>query len=267
MLVVLVIAALVVLPLAVDFLSILGRLRLRGDAGGQADRGVMIFVESIRWLGVRWGLRSVVAGFRRGAFDGECLYWRWHDAWRGWLVLPAIVSETMLEREARRLAEFIVRRRSRRPRAPIYLVGYSCGGYLAVRALELLPREVKVEAAGLLAAAIDPKRDLRTAQSHLDGPMVITSSVLDWLIVGIGTLVFGTGDRKHALSVGMVGWRGPAAGKRRCRSLGDGARIVEISWRPSFVRLGHLGGHFSVAAAPFIQRRFAPAVLSGAAGR
>jgi pimeloyl-ACP methyl ester carboxylesterase len=252
--VLLVIAALVVFPLAVDFLSVLGRFGLPADAGGQADRGVMIFVESIRWLSVRWGLRSVVAGFRRGAFDGECLYWRWHDTWRGWLVLPAIVDTAMLEREAERLAEFIARRRRERPQAPIYLVGYSCGGYLAVRALELLPREVKVEAAGLLAPAVDPKRDLREARSHLTGPLIVVSSVLDWLIGGLGTLAFGTGDRRHTPSIGMIGRRGLAG------------EAVDIRWHLSLVRLGYVGGHFSVAAACFIQKRIAAPMLSETAG-
>ena len=251
----LIIAALVVLllPLLVDALSALGRLRLRADGGGQADRGVMIFVESIRWLGVRWGLRSVTAGFRRAGFQGECLYWSWHDSWRGWLVLPAIMDRPMLERQARRLAAFIVRRRRERPAAAIYLVGYSCGGYVAARALELLPEGVTVDGAGLLAAAMDPKRDLGEAKSHVAGRLVVVSSVLDWLIAGLGTCLFGTGDRRHTPSVGMVGRRGPAG------------ETVEIRWRPSLIRMGYLGGHFSVAAAPFIQRRLAAAILPDAA--
>jgi len=247
-----VIVAIALVPVALDFLTVVLRLRLRRDQGGSPERGRVIFVESIRWLSVRWGMRSVAAGLRRAGFAGEFVYWRWHAAWRGWLVVPAIADAPMLEREARRLAAAVLRALRERPGAPVYLIGYSCGGYLAVRALELLPAGVAVRSAALLAAAMDPRRDLTTARAHVAGPLVIASSLLDWLIVGAGTLLFGTADRKHTPSVGMVGLRGSRAAPP------DG--VVELRWRPGLIRLGNLGGHFSASAAAFIERAVAPAM-------
>jgi len=249
-----VIAAVLLGPVVVDVLSVVGRLWLGPDPGGRAERGVVVFVESIRWLGVRWGMRSVAVGLRRAGFEGEFVYWRWHATWRGWLVLPAIMDARLLEREARRLAAYVARRQRGAGGAPIYLVGYSCGGYLAVRALELLPAGVKVRSAALLAAAVDPKRDLGPARARLSGPLVVASSVLDWLIVGAGTLLAGTGDRRHTPSAGMVGLRRPCEG------------TVEIRWRPGLIGAGHFGGHFSASAVGFIERHVAPAMGIGPPG-
>jgi len=230
------------LPVVVDavFVAVRELFRPRDD-GGDAGAGLVIFVESIRWLGVRWGIRSVSAGLRRAGFlakDGEFLYWRWHATWRGWLVLPVIMDAGLLEAQARRLAAFVVEQSRVRPGRPISLIGYSCGGYVTVRALELLPPEVSVRSVVLLAAACDPRRDLRDACSRVQGRVVNVSSWLDWLILGVGTLLFGTGDRRHAVSAGLCGFR---ASHRP-------SNLVERRWRPAMLRHGHFGGHFSASS-------------------
>lgn len=223
----------------------------RRDRGGRADRGLVIFVESIRWLGVAWGMRTVARGLRQAGFEGRFLYWRWHRRWRGWLVLPAIRDRALLASEARKLAGFIADRRRRCGEVPIHVIGYSCGGFVAVRALELLPPGVAVDGAALLAAAFAPDRDLSAACDHVRGGLVVCSSGADWLIVGLGTLVWGTADGRHTFSVGAVGVRGPSAGDPRVRS---------IRWHPGLARLGHWGGHFAASAAGFVRCCVAPAL-------
>lgn len=225
--------------------SALGRV----SGGGRDERGLVIFVESIRWLGARWGLSTAARGLREAGFAGRVLYWRWHAGWRGWLVLPAIMDRAMLEREARRLADFITARRRAHPAWPIYLIGYSAGGFVAIRALELLDDDVRVEAAALLEAAFSPWRDLRPACEHLRGPLVVCSSVADCVIVGLGTLLVGTADRRHVPSIGMIGPRGGAA---------DVPQVRTVRWRPSFVYYGHWGGHFGASARGFIRQCVAP---------
>jgi len=221
----------------------------RAHLDGDPKAGLVIFVEPIRWLSVPWGLRQATSGLRRAGFAGEVLHWKWHSWWRGWLVLPALMHRAFLEERAGRLAAFIASERADHPDRPIYLVGYSCGGFLTVRALELLPEGVTVNAAAVLAGAMSPKRDLTDACAHVDGTMVVTSSLGDWLIVGLGTLVFGTADRVHALSMGMVG---PAREPPR--------RLVHLPWRMSMLSLWHLGGHFSAVAPRFIATFVAPAM-------
>lgn len=223
---------------------------------GHSGKGLVIFAESIRWLNVPWGTRTVAAALAAAGFEGEFLYWRWHAAWRGTLVLPCIMAGELLEREAARLAEFVIAQRRKDPSRPIYLAGYSCGGYIATRAMELLPPDVKVDGAVLLAAAMDPRRDLSMAAGHVKGKMVITSSLGDWFILGLGTLLFGTADRVHTPSVGMVGPRMPCP-----------ANVIHIPWRPRDLALRHTGGHFGASMAAYFLARIAPHLDLPASGK
>ena len=215
-------------------------------------KSLVIFTESIRWLGVRWGLTAVSRGLRQGGIDAEVLYWRWHKTWRGWLVLPAIMAPVMLESEARRLADFVAKCRRETPDRPIYLMGYSCGAFVALRALELLPPDVRVDAAVFLAAAFDPDHDMTAAMSRVRGRIVNCSSSLDCLIVGAGTCLFGTAERTFGPSAGMVGLRHPSA---------RDPRVVQVHWRPAMMAQGYFGDHFTVASSGFVARHVAPLLM------
>ncbi len=226
-------------------------LTSRDRGGSQSGQGVVIFVESIRWLGVRWGMRTAARGLRQAGYEGEFLYWKWHSTWRACLVIPALADRGMLERESQRLADYVARCRKEHPDQPIYLVGYSCGGYITVRALELLDGACRVDAAAVLAGAFSPRRDLRGACGSVAGPLVVSSSLADWLIAGLGTLVCGTADRVWAASVGMTG---PSGRTDQC------PQVISIRWRPGMVAWGHFGGHFSAASSALMRCRVAGAM-------
>jgi len=229
-------------------------LTSRDRGGRQSNQGLVIFVESIRWMGVRWGMRTAARGLRQAGYEGEFLYWKWHSTWRACLVIPALTDRGLLERESRRLADFVARRRKEHPRQPVYLVGYSRGGYVTVRALELLDGTHRVDSAAVLAGAFSPRRDLRGACRSVVGPLVISSSPADWFIVGLGTLLFGTADRVRVPSVGMTGLseRGD-----RC------PQVVSIRWRLGMAAWGHFGGHFSAASSALMRREVAGAMGIG----
>jgi len=227
-------------------------LRAKKDPGGDLSQGLVIFAESLRWASVPWGKASCAAGLRRAGFAGEFRYWKWHESWRAWLILPVIAAKKMLKRRAQELADFIIQTRQEDPDRPIHLIGYSCGGYVAVRALELLPADVQVDSLTLLAAAFSPWRDLRPASKAVAGEIIVSSSAVD-VIVGFGTIITGTADRKHSPSIGMLGYRGPACDK-----------IVHLRWRPSMITLGHYGSHFSAAAEKYIASKIAPRILGTA---
>lgn len=116
-------------------------------------------------------------------------------------------------------------------------------------ALELLPRGVYVDDVVLLAGAVDPWRDLSDAMTHVCGRIINSYSAMDFLILGAGTSLFGTGDRTYGPSAGMVGLRHPSA---------DDARVVQIPWRPAMIAQGRLGDHFTAAASEFFARHIAP---------
>jgi hypothetical protein len=212
----------------------------------------VIFVESIRWLGIRWGLGPLRRGLRRAGIDADVLYWRWHATWRGCLVLPALMDQAMLQREAQRLANFIATTCRENPGRPIRLMGYSCGAFVALRALELLPQGVQVDVAVFFAGAFDPDHDLTAALAHVRGKVVVCSSPLDFLVLGAGTALFGTGERTFGLSAGMVGLWHPSARHER---------VVQVCWEPGMMRLGYFGDHFTAVASRFFAERVAPLIV------
>lgn len=230
-------------------LTILPHFLTRRPPPGSAEQGLVVFVESIRWLNVAWGRRPVAAGLHRAGFQGLFRYWRWHTWWRGWLVLPAIMDRTLLERQARHLADFLTEQIRLRGPGRVHVIGYSAGGYVAVRALELLDEPLQVASLTVLAGALSPWRDLHHAGRRSRRGVLVCSSVLDWLIAGLGTLVFGTADRRHVLSMGMLGPRGAA---------GTAPGVRHVPWRPRLIRWGHWGGHFAASAAAFVRHVVAP---------
>ncbi|NBB94898.1 MAG: alpha/beta fold hydrolase [Planctomycetes bacterium] len=243
---------LIVLVIVTALLALRAAVRLLAagfahkDPGGDAEQGLVIFAESIRWLNVPWGAATTAAGLRRGGYRGEVLYWRWHSGWRGTLVLPAIMDRKLLQREAERLADFIAEQRRDKPDRPIYLMGYSCGTFIATRALELLDEDIHVDGLALLAGAFSPKRDLNPAADRVRGQVVVCSAWLDGIVL-LGTLLAGTADRTWTPSIGAAGYRGPACEKVR-----------ELRWRPAMVRLGWLGDHFTAPATRLIATRVWP---------
>lgn len=227
-------------------------LRRFRPAGRRPAEGLVIFVEGIRWLNFVWDRHCLLAGLRQAGFGGDFLYWRWHATWRALLVLPVIAGRLLLEREARRLADFIQREFSKG--RPIYLMGSSCGGYLTIRVLELLPPEVRVQSAAVLAGALSPWRDLAPALERVEHRLIVTASRGDWMILGLLTILGGTADRRHVAAMGMMGPRRP----------GEHAKLRVIRFDPTTVRDWLLGGHFTTPA--MVRRWIWPAMrLSGAA--
>lgn len=223
----------------------------RRDPGGDASHGHVVFCESIRWLNIPWGASTTAAGLRRAGYRGEFEYWRWHSGWQGSLVLPAIMNRGLLERQAQRLAEYLAAQRAEHPDRPLYVVGYSCGTFIAVRALELLPEGVQVDGLALIAGAFSPKRDLNPAADRVKGRIVVCSSVCDGIVL-LGTSLVGTADRKWTPSIGAIGYRGPAC-----------AKVHEIRWRPGMIGLGWLGEHFTAPATRLIAKHVWPMLRDG----
>ena len=245
----------IVLPIAIHLLlclagGMVGRRRAAPVCTPEpVNPPLVILVEGIRWLGVRWDLPLVQNGMRRAGIECEFLYWQWHALWRALLVLPTIMAPRLMEREAQRLADFLSQHRKLTPGRAIYLVGVSCGTHVTLRALELLPETTSVQAAALLSGAFSPHRDLTQACRHVEGNIVITSSWLDFLVLGLGTTLVGTGDRRFTPSAGMVGWRGRG---------GESGKITQIRWRPGMASVGYFGGHFITTG--FVEQFVAPAM-------
>ncbi len=238
--------------LVIAIFALAPRLRLQRDAGGDRSKGLVVFVGGLRWLGVRWGLRSIPAGLRKANFAGKVIYWTWHEPVFRLFCLSVYCNRRKIEAEAQRLALLLADERRQNPHCPLYVMGCSAGGYITLRALELLPDGVKVDSAALLSPAVDPERDLSPALAHVSGGLVNSSSPLDWIILGLGTWIFRTPDGTRSASAGMVGFAGQ-----------DGHGAIEIRWHPRMILSGRLGGHASCSPPAYITKYIAPAMGIG----
>lgn len=217
--------------------------------------GLAVFVGGLRWFGVHWGKRDVPRGLARAGFAGSCVYWDWHRPVAGLFCIPIFVNRQLAETQAHRLAAAITDWRRRNPKTPLYLLACSAGGYVAVRAMELLPDEVTVRSAAMMSAAFAADRDLSPALKHIEHRFVNAWAWNDLFILGAGTLLLGTSDGHHACGVGMRGLvdtdRYPA---------GQQAKLVDIPWRPAMILTGRIGGHSPATPWRFIARHIAPAM-------
>jgi len=220
----------------------LDRRAVARGQGGDPAQGLTLFVEPVAWLAIKWGFRRFLVAAGMSGRVGRLELFGWSRGWRGFLVLPDLVSLDRNLRHARRLAERLERHASEHPGSPIRLVTYSSGGFIALEALRCLPPHVGVERLVMLAPTVSPGYDLAPALDRCREAVCVCSKG-DFLINGLGALVFGTNDRRHTLSAGMVGFDG---------SSGDGGAVRHVRWRPGDVRRLWFGGHFTVSSVPLM---------------
>ncbi len=159
---------------------------------------------------------------------------------------------------ADRLAEKIRVFRELRPKAPVYLVGKSGGSGVVLRTLERLPAGT-VQGAVLLAPAVSHGYDLRRALAALDGDLTVFWSPYDLILLGAGTLLFGTIDRVHTVSAGLTGFRMPITSRNPNR-MAD-VRLRQVRWRWQMASTGYLGGHVGCDS-PFFLKKYVFPLLS-----
>lgn len=149
--------------------------------------------------------------------------------------------------EASRLASRIAAYETEYPGRPVWVIGHSGGGGIALLTLRALPRDVRVRGVVLIAAAIDPAFDLPSVEEHVETTIWNVSSFLDCLFVGIGTVIFGTIDGVHTISAGCCGFRKSATRKLR-----------EMPYRFGMFPSFHFAGHFGCVNRRFVERYIAP---------
>jgi hypothetical protein len=155
--------------------------------------------------------------------------------------------------QAIRLADRICAARADHPRLPIHVVGKSGGTGIVTWALERLdPRSV--DTAVLIAPALPPRYDLSPALRAVRGQMTVFWSPLDAVILGAGTWLFRTIDRRRAPSAGMIGFRRP----EHPALPAEYDRLRQIRWRPAMARTGYLGGHVGPDLPTFVARYVIP---------
>jgi hypothetical protein len=156
------------------------------------------------------------------------------------------------QREARRIAERILRQHHDHPHAPIHLIGHSGGGAMVLLVLEQLPDSVQVTTATLLNAAVSRSHDLTRALAHLERGLWNFSAVGDWFFVTLGTLVCRSLDGVHTVCAGAWGFT------PRPQSPEAWPGLHERPWNWRDVGRGHGGGHFGCTNRLFVSECVAP---------
>ncbi len=151
---------------------------------------------------------------------------------------------------AREIAEY----QRLHPERTIDLVGYSGGGGMAIFVAEELPTDVRVRNIVLAHPALSPDYNLTRALRHVDGTLVNFHSPADWLILGAGTTVWGTMDRKHVASAGKVGFDTKLAVPDRTLR----ERLCQRRWNKAMLEAAHLGNHISIMNYEWNKRFVAP---------
>ena len=156
--------------------------------------------------------------------------------------------------QAQEVADRIAAYQDEHPDKPVFLVGHSGGGGIAVWAAEALPADRAVDGIVLVSPALSPGYDLRPAMARSHGGVVNFCSELDWFILGVGTTVYGTIDREYVDSAGKVGFSSSDPSGQAYEHL------LQVPWTVNSVGQGHLGGHTTSGSVWLIQNDVAPLI-------
>lgn len=183
-----------------------------------------------------------------------------------------LTMETHNRTMAARTAELIREYRGSFPDAPIHLVGHSAGAGMALFVLEALSdhsctTEPVVESAVLLAAAVSRKFPFEAVISETRTGIWNFSSVFDFFASVFGTLVFGTMDRRHQISIGAAGLhRKSGLRLRENEPMASTALskpvFTEIRYSPRMITAWNLGGHFGCTNSAFVKKHVAPLLVN-----
>ncbi|QOV87805.1 alpha/beta fold hydrolase [Humisphaera borealis] len=197
----------------------------------------------------------LIGGLKDGGFKGKAEIYDWTGDEKG---LKALMNRRRADEEAAKVAEKVIAFRKANPKGQIMLTGHSAGTGVIIFALEKLPKDVKVDGALLLSPALSPDYDLSSALSHVTGRVYVFSSTLDYFVLGLGTKLFGTIDRKNGDSAGRVGFIQPA----NAADPKQYEKLVSCPYEKGWLKFGNIGDHVSVMSRTFSRHILSPLVLS-----
>jgi pimeloyl-ACP methyl ester carboxylesterase len=162
-------------------------------------------------------------------------------------------------REAWRIAQRIMAYQERYPGRPVWLVGYSGGGGMAVLTLEALPPGSQIARAILIAPTVAADYDLRRALASTEQGVVNFYSPLDVAVLGAVVTLLGTTDGSHTFAAGAVGFTTPWGMKAEEKDSYH-RQIEQRSYQFDMICEGHAGGHFGWMNRSFVARHVTPLI-------
>jgi len=220
------------------------------------EHGLVVSLDGVG--GYNWGPQWLRDGLNQAGVRSAIYIFDWGHGPAG-MFLADLMDESGNREQARELARMVENYQRYYPGRPVYLIGHSGGAGIVVFALEAMKSTTQVDGVFLLAPALDPDRNLAPALAHVRQNVYVTHSPADVALMGLGTSTFGTMDRKHTVSAGLVGFRIPtnlsAADARQY------AKLRQAEWKPDLLSKGNLGGHMSWTTSAFAREYIAPIVL------
>lgn len=225
------------------------------DVGDRPEAGLVYLFPGID--GLEWEVQRAHDALRDAGVASEIRVFDWQSPFDP---LENLTDEARNRQLAAGVAEELHAFQREYPAAPIDLVGYSGGGGIALFAVEALSDAVRVRRIVLVQSAVSPRYDLSRALTRVSDALVNFYSSRDWLILGVGTSVFGTIDRSFTASAGSVGFVVEAAVPRAAQR----TLLRQVEWTEAMRRTGHWGGHLSIGAYDW-NRSFVAPLVGGAA--
>lgn len=179
--------------------------------------------------------------------------WRSFPGWNPFHLTTARKNRQQAARICQRIRSY----QQQYPDRPVHLVGHSAGAGMALFVLEELNENLmQVTTATLLAAAISRRFDVEPLIRATTRGIWNFWSRGDLPTVGLGTLIFGTMDRRHSVSAGALGFA------RQTDAEDASATIHDVAYKLAMARCWNFGGHFGCTNTAFVSRYVAP-ILAG----
>jgi hypothetical protein len=214
-------------------------------------RGVVFLVDGVG--GFETMVTAARVAFPLAGVQHELREFNWSHGWGH--ILRDLQDNPHLLRKGYELSEQIRKQKEAEPERPIYVVAKSGGTAIALAALEQL-KPATVERVILLSAAVSPNYDLRPAFKATRGEIVSFHSVMDQIVLGIGTKRFGTADRVFGPSAGLRGFTPPPYPNDP--EWEAYRRLVQIPWQPTMLLEGNPGLHVGTSLPTFLGAEVAP---------
>lgn len=148
------------------------------------------------------------------------------------------------------------------PHARIHVLAVSGGAGIAVFACERLAGRRVVETLVLACPALSPRYNLGPALRAVRRAYALVSE-RDRVILGLGTRILGTTDRRFVAAAGQVGFHTPDDASPADRRAYD--RLGQVRWSPALRAIGCYGGHPGFLAVGFLRVHLLP-LLAGTPG-
>ena len=201
---------------------------------------------------------DIARGLDEGGVSAGIEIFDWNTAIPGGLLINLTDYERNVD-QARKLVKRIVKYQETYPGRAVHLIGHSGGAGLAVLVLEQMPKERKLTAAILLAAAVSPEHDLTRALSHTRYGIFNYYSTADVGFLQLGTSIFGNIDRKHGPAAGAVGFETPSGMSESSKS--EYRKLHQIKWSRRMANYGNPGTHTGWSDRSFVRKYLAPLIV------